>query len=89
MGTTLPSPRVEIETPTDKTESMDEQLSRTEIGKDALQETVESVASAVGEVTSIITTAVKDIAGAIGGVATDLFEIRDGIRQASEHTETD
>ncbi len=68
---------------------MDERLSKTEIGKDALQETVESVSSAVGEVASIITTAVKDVAGAIGGVATDLFEIRDGVRRASERAETE
>jgi hypothetical protein len=68
---------------------MDERLSKSEIGKDALQETVESVASAVGEIASIITTAVKDVAGAIGGVATDMFEIRDGIRRASEGTEAD
>jgi hypothetical protein len=66
---------------------MDEQLSKTEIGKDALQETVVSVASAVGEVASIITTAVKDVAGAIGTVATDIFEIRDGVRRASERSE--
>ncbi|MCV7227215.1 hypothetical protein [Mycolicibacterium komossense] len=68
---------------------MDEQLSKTEIGKDALQETVVSVASAVGEVASIITTAVKDVAGAIGGVATDLFEIRDGVRRASERSQAE
>lgn len=68
---------------------MDEQLSKTEIGKDALQETVVSVASAVGEVASIITTAVKDVAGAIVGVATDMFEIRDGVRRASERSEAD
>lgn len=68
---------------------MEEQLSKTEIGKDALQETVVSVASAVGEVASIITTAVKDVAGAIGGVATDIFEIRDGVRRASERSDAD
>jgi hypothetical protein len=66
---------------------MDDRLSKAEIRKDALQETVESVASTVGEVTSIITTAVKDVASAIGGLATDLFEIRDGARRASERTE--
>jgi hypothetical protein len=66
---------------------MDDRLSKVEIRKDALQESVESVASTVGEVTSIITTAVKDVAGAIGGLATDLFEIRDGARRASERTE--
>jgi hypothetical protein len=38
-------------------------------------------------VASIITTAVKDVAGAIGGLATDVFEIRDGARRASEHAE--
>lgn len=63
---------------------MKEQLSKTEIGKDVLQESVEAVASTVGQVTSIITTAVKDVATAIGGLATDVFEIADGARKASE-----
>ncbi|MGA5538034.1 hypothetical protein [Mycolicibacterium nivoides] len=63
---------------------MKEQLSRTEIGKDVLQESVEAVASTVGQVTSIITTAVKDVATAIGGLATDVFEIADGARKANE-----
>ena len=66
---------------------MEDRLSKGEIRKDALQEIVESVASTVGEVASIITTAVKDVAGAIGGLATDVFEIRDGVRRASERTE--
>ena len=66
---------------------MEDRLSKGEIRKDALQEVVESVASTVGEVASIITTAVKDVAGAIGGLATDVFEIRDGVRRASERTE--
>ncbi|MFV8054038.1 hypothetical protein [Mycobacterium sp. 48b] len=63
---------------------MKEQLSKTEIGKDVLQESVEAVASTVGHVTSIITTAVKDVATAIGGLATDVFEIADGARKANE-----
>jgi len=70
-----------------KTEPMEERLSKVEIRKDALQETVQSVASTVGVVASIITTAVKDVAGAIGGLATDVFEIRDGARRASEQAE--
>jgi len=73
--------------PSGKTEHMEERLSKVEIRKDALQETVDSVASTVGEVASIITTAVKDVAGAIGGLATDVFEIRDGARRAAERTE--
>ena len=70
-----------------KTETMDDRLSKSEIRKDALQETAQSVATTVGEVATIITTAVKDVAGAIGGLATDVFEIRDGVRRAEQRTE--
>jgi hypothetical protein len=61
----------------------DEQLSKAEIRKDAVQELVEAGASTVGQVAAIITTAVKDVVTAIGGFATDVFEIRDGARRAS------
>jgi hypothetical protein len=63
---------------------MKERLSKAEIRKDALQDTVEAAAGAVGQVATIITGAVKDVAGTIGGFATDLFEIRDAARKASE-----
>ncbi|MGB7356551.1 MAG: hypothetical protein WA944_00390 [Mycobacterium sp.] len=63
---------------------MDDRLSKNEIRKDAVQEIVGAGASTVGEVTSIITTAVKDVANAIGGLATDVFEIRDGARRAAQ-----
>jgi hypothetical protein len=66
---------------------MEDRLSKNEIRKDALQETVQSLASTVGEVASIVTTAVKDVAGALGGLATDVFEIRDGVRRAEERTD--
>lgn len=66
---------------------MDERLSKTEIGKDAVQEIVTSGASAVGEVTSIITTAIRDVANAIGGFATDVFEIRDSARRAAQQSD--
>lgn len=66
---------------------MDERLSKTEIRKDAMQEIVESGASTVGDVASIITTAVKEVANAIGGFATDVFEIRDGARRAARPVE--
>ena len=46
---------------------MEDRLSKNEIRKDALQETAQSVATTVGEVASIISTAVKDVVGAIGG----------------------
>ncbi|HKV17688.1 MAG TPA: hypothetical protein VJR50_01555 [Mycobacterium sp.] len=63
---------------------MDDRLSSGEIRKDALQEAAQSVASTVGEVTAIITTAVRDVFGAVGGLATDMFEIRDGVRRAEQ-----
>jgi hypothetical protein len=65
---------------------MEDRLSKTEIRKDAVPEIVESGAATVGDVASIITTAVKDVANAIGGFATDVFEIRDGARRASQQS---
>jgi len=63
---------------------MEERLSKAEIRKDALQNTVEAAAGAVGQVATIITTAVRDVAGTVGGFATELFEIRDAARRAAE-----
>ncbi|VEG51626.1 Uncharacterised protein [Mycolicibacterium aurum] len=68
---------------------MDDRLSKAEIRKDAVQEIVGAGASAVGEVTSIITSAVKDVANAIGGFATDVFEIRDGAKRAARIADPD
>ena len=61
-------------------------LSRAEIRKDAVQDAVEAAAGTVGQVATIVTGAVKDVTGALGGLATDLFEIRDAARRAAaEH----
>ncbi|KUI06926.1 hypothetical protein AU191_22140 [Mycolicibacterium acapulense] len=69
---------------------MEDRLSKAEIRKDAVQEIFDSGVSTVGEVVSIVTTAVKDVANAIGGFATDAFEIRDTVRRASQQVdETD
>ena len=68
---------------------MDDRLSKAEIGKDSLQEIVGAGASTVGEVASIITTAVKDVANVIGEFATDVFEIRDGARRATAQLDED
>jgi hypothetical protein len=62
---------------------MDERLSKAEIRKDAVQNTVEAAAGTVGQVATIITAAVKDVAETVGGFATELFEIRDAARRAS------
>jgi hypothetical protein len=63
---------------------MNDRLSKAEINKDAVQETVEAAATTVGQVMSIITVAIRDITKAIGGFASDAFEIRDGVRRAKE-----
>ncbi len=61
---------------------MRDHISRGEIRKDALQDTVEATATAVGTVTTIVTTAVRDIARAVGGLATEVYEIRESARRA-------
>ncbi|WP_370291399.1 hypothetical protein [Nocardioides sp.] len=61
-------------------------LSKAEITKDALQAGAEAAAQTVGEVASIVTRAVGDVAAAVGGFATEVFEIRDASRRAlAEH----
>jgi hypothetical protein len=65
-----------------------DKLSGAEIGKDAVQSTVEAAAATAGEVATILTAAVRDIATAIGGLATEVFEIREASRRASaDHAE--
>ena len=65
---------------------MRERLSRGEIRKDALQHTVEAGADTVASVATILATAVRDLAQAVGGFATELFEIREAVRRArAEH----
>ena len=62
---------------------MKDHLSKAEIRKDAVQGAVEAAATTVGEVATILTSAVKDIARSVGGLATEVFEIRDSARKAS------
>ncbi|CAN5142448.1 MAG: hypothetical protein ACSLEW_07300 [Nocardioides sp.] len=66
---------------------MADELSRAEIAKDALQDAVEATATTVGEVTGILTRAVRDVARATGGLASELFEIRDASRRARSEVE--
>ena len=60
-------------------------LSDAEIGKDAIQSTVEAAATAVGEVATILTSAVREVATTIGDFATEMFEIMEASRKAQEH----
>jgi hypothetical protein len=63
---------------------MSDHLSKGEIGKDVVQSTVEAAADTVGQVAKIITKAVQDVAGAVGGFATEVYEIRDAAKKASD-----
>lgn len=62
---------------------MKDHLSRGEIRKDAVQSAVQAAATAVGQVSSIVTSAVREVAGALGGFATEIFEIRESARRAA------
>ncbi|MDQ6527482.1 hypothetical protein RB608_27965 [Nocardioides sp. LHD-245] len=61
-------------------------LTRGEITKDALQAGAEAAAQTVGEVATIVTRAVGEVAAAVGGFATEIFEIKEASRRAlDEH----
>jgi hypothetical protein len=62
---------------------MKDHISKAEIRKDAVQDGVEAVTHAVGQGTQIVIGAVSEIAKTVGGLATDLFEIRDAAKRAS------
>lgn len=68
---------------------MGDHLSKGEITKDAVQSGVEAAAATVGAVTTIVTGAVRDVARAVGGLGTELFEIRDSVRRARAEHDTD
>lgn len=61
---------------------MIERFSKAEIRKDATQDAVQAASTAVGEVATIVTGAVRDVAGAVGRFATEVFAIRDAARRA-------
>lgn len=57
-------------------------VDRIERNKDLVQEVVESTATHVGRIATIVTSAVADIAREIGDLVTDGFEMRDAARRA-------
>jgi len=80
-GLTLPDPHADTDTGV-----MSDHISKAEIRKDAVQNTVEAATNTVGQVSSILVSAVGDVAKAIGGLGTEIFEIRDAARKAAtEH----
>jgi hypothetical protein len=63
-------------------------VGRFEIRKDVAQELAESAAVHVGRISTIVTTAVRDIAREVGSWATDAFEMREAAARA-EADDTD
>ena len=59
-------------------------VGRAERTKDVAQEMVQNTATRVGNITTIITTAVVDVAREVGELITDGFEIRDAARRAEQ-----
>jgi hypothetical protein len=57
-------------------------LDRLETGKDTIQVAIESTATHLGSIVSIVVGAVHDVTREAGDWATDLFEIRDAARSA-------
>ena len=68
---------------------MKDHLSKGEIRKDAVQDAVQAAATTVSQVTSIVAAAVREVAGAMGGFATEIFEIREASRRAADEHRRD
>lgn len=65
---------------------MRDRLSKNEITKDAVQHTISAGAETVASVTTILAGAVRDVVNAVGGFATEVFEIREAARRAREES---
>jgi hypothetical protein len=62
-------------------------LSKAETRKDVVQVVVESGATHVGRIASIVTGAVRDVTRELGEFTTEVFEIRDASRRAERDTD--
>jgi hypothetical protein len=72
------------DSPNQPSASQPERLSDAEIGKDSIQAVVEAAAGTVGEVATIVTSAVRDVATAVGAFATEVFEVREAAKKAQD-----
>jgi hypothetical protein len=61
---------------------MEDPLDKLETRKDTIQVAVESGATHVGSIVSIMVGAVREVTREVGDWATDVFEIRDAARRA-------
>jgi len=64
--------------------SEDEMVTRAEAAKDTAQVVIESTATHVGRIATIITVAVRDVVRELGDLATDAFEMRDAANRATK-----
>lgn len=64
-------------------------ISRREINKDVLQQSAEAATHTAAEVGSILVNAVRDITRSVGGLATELFEIREAAARAENDNATE
>jgi hypothetical protein len=72
------------DSPNQPSASQPERLSDAEIGKDSIQAVVEAAAGTVGEVATIVTSAARDVATAVGAFATEVFEVREAAKKAQD-----
>ena len=63
---------------------MTDRISKNEIRKDAVQETLTAAADTVGAVATIVTGAVTEVVKAFGGLANEVFEIREAAKKAAD-----
>ncbi len=63
---------------------MSDEISKAEIGKDAVESTLEAAADTAGRVTNIVVGAVRDVAKALGDFGTEVFEIREAAKRAGK-----
>lgn len=57
---------------------------KAEITKDVVQAAVESGATRIGRISGVVSQAVVDVAGEVGGWFTDVFEMLDAAERARE-----
>ncbi len=62
---------------------MSDEISKAEIGKDALQGGLDAAAETVSTVTAVVTRAVRDVAKAVGDFGTEVFEIGHAAKKAA------
>lgn len=68
---------------------MTENLTKAEIRKDQIQESMDAATHAVGQVSNVVISAVSEVVTAIGGFATELFEMREAAKKAREDSVSD